>query len=131
MALAIDACAAQHQGDRKEQQDRVLITAHPTKKGVLLAALADGMGGHTGGALAAGSPSGPAVKAILLPSGDQTGPSPTPCLRWVNWTASPPSQGRRKICSFSVRLDLKAIFFPSGDHSGELLDCSPKVNWRF
>ena len=53
MALAIDACAAQHQGDRKEQQDRVLITAHPTKKGVLLAALADGMGGHTGGALAA------------------------------------------------------------------------------
>lgn len=53
MAIAVDACAAQHQGDRKEQQDRVTILAHPRKKGVALAVVADGMGGHTGGALAA------------------------------------------------------------------------------
>jgi len=53
MAITIDACAAQHQGDRKEQQDRVAILAHPRKRGVALAVVADGMGGHTGGALAA------------------------------------------------------------------------------
>jgi PPM family protein phosphatase len=53
MPLAIDACAAQHQGDRKEQQDRVAILPHPLKKGVALAVVADGMGGHAGGALAA------------------------------------------------------------------------------
>lgn len=53
MSIAIDACAAQHQGDRKEQQDRVAILAHARKRGVALAVVADGMGGHTGGALAA------------------------------------------------------------------------------
>ncbi|MDD2883633.1 MAG: protein phosphatase 2C domain-containing protein [Dechloromonas sp.] len=53
MALRIDACAAQHQGDRKEQQDRVAILPHPRRKGLALAVVADGMGGHTGGALAA------------------------------------------------------------------------------
>ena len=53
MAIAIDACAAQHQGDRKEQQDRVAILPHARRKGVALAVVADGMGGHTGGALAA------------------------------------------------------------------------------
>ena len=53
MAISIDACAAQHQGDRKEQQDRVAILAHARKRGVALAVVADGMGGHTGGALAA------------------------------------------------------------------------------
>ncbi|MBS1161617.1 MAG: Protein phosphatase 2C-like protein [Proteobacteria bacterium] len=53
MSLAIDACAAQHQGDRKEQQDRVAILPHARKKGVALVVVADGMGGHTGGALAA------------------------------------------------------------------------------
>ena len=53
MAIKVDACAAQHQGDRKEQQDRVAIFPHPSKKGVALAVVADGMGGHTGGALAA------------------------------------------------------------------------------
>lgn len=53
MSLAVDACAAQHQGDRKEQQDRVAIMQHPGRKGVVLVVLADGMGGHTGGALAA------------------------------------------------------------------------------
>ena len=53
MAITVDACAAQHQGDRKEQQDRVAILAHAKQRGVALAVVADGMGGHTGGALAA------------------------------------------------------------------------------
>ncbi len=53
MPLTIDACFAQHQGDRQEQQDRVAIFGHPKVKGVALAVLADGMGGHTGGSLAA------------------------------------------------------------------------------
>lgn len=53
MSITIDACAAQHQGDRKEQQDRVAVMGHPRKRGVVLAVIADGMGGHTGGALAA------------------------------------------------------------------------------
>jgi serine/threonine protein phosphatase PrpC len=53
MSLTIEACTAQHIGDREEQQDRVAIYPHPKAKGTLLAVLADGMGGHTGGALAA------------------------------------------------------------------------------
>lgn len=53
MGLGVDACFAQHLGDRQEQQDRVAILAHPKVKGVALAVVADGMGGHTGGALAA------------------------------------------------------------------------------
>ena len=53
MAITIDACVAQHQGDRKEQQDRVAILPHPKGGGVVLAVVADGMGGHTGGVLAA------------------------------------------------------------------------------
>lgn len=53
MALKIDACIAQHQGDRSEQQDRVALLPHERHKGVALAVVADGMGGHAGGALAA------------------------------------------------------------------------------
>jgi serine/threonine protein phosphatase PrpC len=53
MALTIDACVAQHLGDRTEQQDRVALLPHPKQNGVALAVLADGMGGHTGGTLAA------------------------------------------------------------------------------
>lgn len=53
MPLTIDACVAQHIGDRKEQQDRVGIFPHPRRRGVALAVVADGMGGHAGGALAA------------------------------------------------------------------------------
>ncbi|MDR0736064.1 MAG: protein phosphatase 2C domain-containing protein [Zoogloeaceae bacterium] len=53
MTLKLDACVAQHQGDRKEQQDRLTLIAHKHIPGVVLAAVADGMGGHTGGALAA------------------------------------------------------------------------------
>ena len=50
MPFAIDACAAMHIGDRSEQQDRVAIIPHPNRKDCLLAVLADGMGGHSGGA---------------------------------------------------------------------------------
>lgn len=53
MALKLDACIAQHQGDRKEQQDRVTLVGHTRQPGVALAVVADGMGGHAGGALAA------------------------------------------------------------------------------
>ena len=53
MPISIDACVAQHQGDRKEQQDRVAILPHSRARGVVLAVVADGMGGHTGGVLAA------------------------------------------------------------------------------
>lgn len=45
MGLRLDACIAQHQGDRKEQQDRVALVAHPRQTGVALAVVADGMGG--------------------------------------------------------------------------------------
>lgn len=53
MALSIETCIAHHQGDRAEQQDRVSLFPHPGRPGAMMAALADGMGGHTGGALAA------------------------------------------------------------------------------
>lgn len=53
MPFNIETCTAQHIGDRSEQQDRVGLFAHPTQKGTLMAVLADGMGGHTGGAMAA------------------------------------------------------------------------------
>ena len=53
MPIVVDACVAQHQGDRAEQQDRVALLPHPKGGGVALAVVADGMGGHTGGVLAA------------------------------------------------------------------------------
>lgn len=53
MPITVDTCVAQHIGDRKEQQDRVALIPHPTRRGMLMAVLADGMGGHTGGAIAA------------------------------------------------------------------------------
>ena len=42
-----------HIGDRKEQQDRVAVLTHDRYPDVVFAVLADGMGGHTGGAIAA------------------------------------------------------------------------------
>ncbi|MDD2988677.1 MAG: protein phosphatase 2C domain-containing protein [Zoogloea sp.] len=48
-----EACVAKHTGDRTEQQDRAAVFAHPSRKGTLMAVLADGMGGHSGGAMAA------------------------------------------------------------------------------
>ncbi|MCX8086585.1 MAG: serine/threonine-protein phosphatase [Rhodocyclaceae bacterium] len=81
MAFNIETCTAQHIGDRQEQQDRVAIFPHPQQKGTLLVALADGMGGHTGGALAAeqvimsakhnfdaATPSGSRVKELMAQS---------------------------------------------------------------
>lgn len=53
MPLRIDACTAQHIGDRREQQDRLGLFGHPRRNGTVCALVADGMGGHTGGALAA------------------------------------------------------------------------------
>ncbi|MDD3354672.1 protein phosphatase 2C domain-containing protein [Zoogloea sp.] len=48
-----EACVAKHVGDRSEQQDRAAVFAHPSRRGTLMAVLADGMGGHSGGAMAA------------------------------------------------------------------------------
>lgn len=53
MPLTVETCVARHLGDRAEQQDRVALFAHPRRPGTMLAVLADGMGGHTGGAMAA------------------------------------------------------------------------------
>lgn len=49
----IEAGTGQHIGDRKEQQDRTLLLAAPKAPGYMMAVLADGMGGKSGGALAA------------------------------------------------------------------------------
>lgn len=53
MPFTAETCVAMHLGDRKEQQDRVALFAHPTRPGMVMAVLADGMGGHSGGAMAA------------------------------------------------------------------------------
>ncbi len=53
MSFTAETCVALHIGDRKEQQDRAGLFSHPTRPGVMLAVLADGMGGHSGGAMAA------------------------------------------------------------------------------
>lgn len=49
----IEAGTGQHLGDRKEQQDRTALFAAPLAPGYVMAVLADGMGGLSGGALAA------------------------------------------------------------------------------
>lgn len=53
MPFTAETCVAHHIGDRAEQQDRVGMFTHPTRPDILLAMLADGMGGHSGGAMAA------------------------------------------------------------------------------
>ena len=50
--MVYEFASAEHIGDRKEQQDRVVVVSHPRDPGVVLSLVADGMGGHTGGALA-------------------------------------------------------------------------------
>ena len=50
--MIFEFASAEHIGDRKEQQDRVTLATHPAHPEVLIAVLADGMGGHKGGALA-------------------------------------------------------------------------------
>ena len=49
----IEAGTGQHIGDRQEQQDRVGLFAAPHAPGYMMAVVADGMGGKSGGALAA------------------------------------------------------------------------------
>lgn len=49
----IEAGTAQHIGDRAEQQDRVSLLTAPKAPGYLMAVVADGMGGLSGGAMAA------------------------------------------------------------------------------
>lgn len=48
----VSACIAEHVGDRKDQQDRVAILTSRRNTGALLAIVADGMGGRTGGRMA-------------------------------------------------------------------------------
>ena len=42
-----------HKGDREYQQDQVTIHNHPRVNGCILAVVADGMGGRSGGRTAA------------------------------------------------------------------------------
>ncbi len=49
----IEAGTGQHIGDRNEQQDRAGLFAAPKAPGYMMAVVADGMGGKSGGALAA------------------------------------------------------------------------------
>jgi PPM family protein phosphatase len=49
----VTACLGEHIGDRPEQQDRVAILTSRRNAGAVLAIVADGMGGRTGGRLAA------------------------------------------------------------------------------
>ena len=48
----VSAAIAEHVGDRLEQQDRVAILTSDRNPGTLLAIVADGMGGRTGGRMA-------------------------------------------------------------------------------
>ena len=52
-ALRVDGCTGQHRGDRSEQQDRVALLESRRAPQCALAVLADGVGGASGGALAA------------------------------------------------------------------------------
>jgi serine/threonine protein phosphatase PrpC len=49
----IEAGTGQHLGDRQEQQDRVALLAAARAPGYMMAVVADGMGGMSGGSLAA------------------------------------------------------------------------------
>lgn len=49
----LTASTALHKGDRAYQQDQVVVLPHPREAGCLLAVVADGMGGKSGGRKAA------------------------------------------------------------------------------
>lgn len=51
-SMPYEFASAENIGDRKEQQDRVVLATHPRHPETVIAVLADGMGGHMGGALA-------------------------------------------------------------------------------
>jgi Serine/threonine protein phosphatase len=48
-ALRLLAATGIHKGDREYQQDQVALLVHPRHKGCILAVVADGMGGRSGG----------------------------------------------------------------------------------
>jgi len=50
--FTVSACVAEHIGDRLDQQDRVAILTSPHHPGTLMALVADGMGGRSGGRIA-------------------------------------------------------------------------------
>jgi serine/threonine protein phosphatase PrpC len=52
-SFKVTACTAEHIGDRAEQQDRVAVLTSPRHPNGLMAVVADGMGGRTGGRMAA------------------------------------------------------------------------------
>lgn len=52
-AFTVSGCTAQHRGDRVEQQDRVAILRGRRAPRCALGLLADGLGGRSGGAIAA------------------------------------------------------------------------------
>jgi len=52
-SFKVSACTADHIGDRAEQQDRVAVLTSPRHPQGLLAVVSDGMGGRTGGRMAA------------------------------------------------------------------------------
>jgi PPM family protein phosphatase len=54
-SLRVLATAAQHIGDRKEQQDRLAVYSSASAPKCALAVLADGLGGRSGGAIASES----------------------------------------------------------------------------
>ena len=77
--MIYEFASAENVGDRKEQQDRVAVLTHPASEDLVLAVLADGMGGHTGGALAS-----QAVIDAALPVFQKFNPAtdkPKDCLR--------------------------------------------------
>lgn len=45
----LTAATGLHKGDRDYQQDQVILLSHPRSKGCVMAVLADGMGGRSGG----------------------------------------------------------------------------------
>ncbi len=49
----LTAATGLHKGDRPYQQDQVVVLAHPNAQGCVLAVVADGMGGRSGGRAAA------------------------------------------------------------------------------
>jgi len=51
-SFKVTACVAEHIGDRADQQDRVAILTTPQRPGALMALVADGMGGRSGGRMA-------------------------------------------------------------------------------